>query len=158
MPRRLTVSLSKAQIGRCGELLVQYELLLRGVESAPLSTDAGVDLVAYAPKVREAQTIQVKSNHKPKPSGGKGKAALDWWIAEDNPAQLVALVDLSLKRFWVFTKEEIAALAQQRSGGRFHIYMYTDPTIKPKKANRPVHLHEFEKYRLENRAHALFGV
>jgi hypothetical protein len=26
------VSLSSAQIGRCGELLVQYELFLRGVE------------------------------------------------------------------------------------------------------------------------------
>jgi hypothetical protein len=31
------VSLSSAQIGRCGELLVQYELLLRGVEFAPLT-------------------------------------------------------------------------------------------------------------------------
>jgi hypothetical protein len=46
-PKELTMSLSTAQIGRCGELLVQYELLLRGVETAPLSTDAGVDLVAY---------------------------------------------------------------------------------------------------------------
>lgn len=116
------------------------------------------DLVAYSPKAREAQTIQVKSNLKAKPGGGKGKAALDWWIAEDNPAQLVALVDLSLKRLWVFTKEEITALAQQRSGGRFHVYMYTDPTHKPKKVDRLVHLHEFEKYRLENRAHELFGV
>jgi hypothetical protein len=44
------------------------------------------------------------------------KAPLDWWIAEDNPAQLVALVDLPFKRLWVFTKEEIVALAQQRSG------------------------------------------
>ena len=55
-PKRLSVSLSATQIGRCGDLLVQYELLLRGVESAPLSTDAGVDLVAYAPKAREEQT------------------------------------------------------------------------------------------------------
>ncbi len=152
------MSLSTAQIGRCGELLVQYELLLRGIESASLSTDAGVDLVAYAPKAHEAQTIQVKSNHKAKPSGGKGKAALDWWIAQDNPAQLVALVDLSSKRLWVFMKEEIAVLAQQHSGGRFHIYMYTDPTHKPKRSDRLAHVHEFEKYRLENRAHELFGV
>jgi len=123
-------AITKAQIGRCGELLVQYELLLRGVESAPLCTDVGVDLVVYSPKAHEAQTIQIKSNHRPKPSGGKGKLALDWWIEEDNPAQLVALVDLSLKRLWVFKKEEIAMLAQQRSGGRCHIYMHTDPTHK----------------------------
>ena len=43
------MKLKTAQIGRCGELFVQYQLLLRGIESAPMSTDAGVDLVAYAP-------------------------------------------------------------------------------------------------------------
>ena len=78
----------------------------------------------------------------------------------DDPAQLVAPVDLSLKRLWVFTKEDIVALAQQRSGGRYHIYLYTepDPTREPKKADRLTQLHEFEKYRLENRAHEGFGV
>jgi len=30
-------------------LLVQYRLLLLGVESAPMSTDTGIDLVAYSP-------------------------------------------------------------------------------------------------------------
>jgi hypothetical protein len=150
--------LSTAQIGRCGELLVQYELLLLGVESAPLSTDAGIDLVAYAPQARQAQTIQVKSNYKSKPSGGKGKAALDWWVPEDNPAQLVALVDLSSRRIWVVTKEELSVLAQQRSSGRLHIYMYTDPNHKPKRAEQLKHLREFEKYSLQSRANALFGV
>ena len=159
MPRKpLATSLSTAHSGRCGELLVQFELLLRGVDSAPLYTDAGIDLVAYASKSCKAQTIQVKTNHKAKPGGGKGKIALDWWIEESNPAQLVALVDLSLRRIWVFTKEELATLAQQRSGDRFHLYMYADPTVNPTKANRLAHSHEFEKYRLENRAHILFGV
>lgn len=152
------MKLSTAQIGRCGELLVQYELLIRGIESAPLSTDAGIDLVAYAPKIREAQTIQVKSNHKAKPSGGKGKTALDWWIAEDNPAQLIALVDISTKQIWVFTKLELASLAQQRSSGRLHIYMFTDPTHKPKKLDQLVLSHEFEPFQLENRVHDLFGI
>ena len=87
--------LKTAQIGRCGELLVQYLLLLRGVESAPMSTDSGVDLVAYAPKMRGPMTIQVKANLQPKASGGKGKSALDWWISDEMPSQLVALVDLS---------------------------------------------------------------
>lgn len=90
--------LTTAQIGRCGEFLVQYRLLLLGVESAPMSTDAGIDLVAYSPTMTGAKTIQVKTNLKPKPGGGKGKNALDWWIPENSPAELVALVDLSEQR------------------------------------------------------------
>ncbi len=33
------------QIGKCGELLVQYLLLKRGIESALLTTDYGIDLI-----------------------------------------------------------------------------------------------------------------
>lgn len=147
-----------AQIGRCGELLVQYMLLLNGIESAPMSTDVGIDLVAYSPKTRRPTTIQIKTNLKPKPGGGKGKFALDWWIPDDTPAQLITLVDLSAQRIWMFTREEVVALAQQRSNGRLHLFMYTDPTALPRKADRLALLHDFEKYRLENRVHAHFGV
>jgi len=80
--------LATAQIGRAGELLVQYRLILLGVESAPMSTDAGIDLVAYSPITKLPSTIQVKSNLKPKPGGGKGKVALDWWLSDDSPAAL----------------------------------------------------------------------
>lgn len=151
------MQLNTAQIGRCGELLVQYFLLLRGIESAPMSTDSGVDLVAYTPILREAITIQVKTYLKAKPGGGKGKPALDWWLPEETPAQLIALVDLSSQRLWMFKKNELPTLAQQRSNGRFHLYMYTDPTHRPKKTDRLAHMYEFEKYLFENRAHELFG-
>lgn len=152
------MALSKAQIGRCGELLVQYALLSREVESAPMSTDAGIDLVAYSPKTREPLTIQVKSNLRAKPGGGKGKAALDWWLPHYSPAQLVALVDLSSPRIWLFRTTEIPIVAQQKSSTKFHIYMYTDPTHRPKKTGRLAHAHEFGRYLIENRAHELFGV
>ncbi len=152
------MSPTKAQIGRCGELLVQYELLLLGIESAPLSTDTGIDLVAYSPGKQEARTIQVKANQKPKPSGGKGRAALDWWVPESNPAQVVALVDLSTRSIWLLLKEELAVLAQQKSSARFHIYMYSDPEHKPRKLGRLTHSHEFGRYLLCNRANELFGV
>ena len=151
------MKLSTAQIGRCGELMVQYQLLLRGVESAPMSTDTGIDLVAYSPELGEPLTIQVKTNLKAKPGGGKGKAALDWWIPHASPAQLIALVDLSSPRIWLFMTSEIPDVAQQKSKSKFHIYMYTDPTAKPKKAGRIVHVHEFARYLVENRAHELFG-
>jgi hypothetical protein len=42
IPPRLTTQ----RIGRMGELLVQYELLRHGIDSAPMTTDAGIDLVA----------------------------------------------------------------------------------------------------------------
>src|SRR6267154_2155816 len=112
--------LTTAQIGRAGELLVQYRLLLLGIDSAPMSTDTGIDLVAYSPIAKQPLTIQVKSNLKPKPGGGKGKAALDWWLPDDTPAMLIALVDLSEPRLWMFKSQEMVNLAQQHSSGKFH--------------------------------------
>jgi hypothetical protein len=152
------MSLAKSQIGRAGELLVQYRLLLLGVDSAPMSTDTGVDLVAYSPVSKQPSTIQVKTNLRPKPGGGKGKPALDWWIPAESPAALIALVDLLEERLWMFNTTEIATLAQQKSSDRYHLYMYTDPTAAPSKADRLTHAYEFQTYLLENRAHLLFGV
>ena len=146
------MALTKAQIGRCGELLVQYALLSREVESAPMSTDAGIDLVAYSAKTCLPQTIQVKTNLRPKPGGGKGKAALDWWLPHESPAQLIALVDLSSPRIWLLKTTEIPSIAQQKSKTKFHIYMYTDPTHRSKKAGRLALAHEFGRYLIENRA------
>ena len=50
--------MSTQRIGRCGELLVHDKLLKLGIESAAMTTDAGVDLVAF-PFVR-LQTARVK--------------------------------------------------------------------------------------------------
>ena len=151
------MSLSTAQIGKCGELLVQYRLLLIGIESAPMSTDSGIDLVAYAPSRKHPATIQVKTNLKPKPGGGKGKLGIDWWLPENSPAELIAFVNLESQVIWVMSHAEVQKYAQQHSRGKYHLYMYTDPTALPKKNDRPVHAYEFEAFRLENRAKKLFG-
>ena len=42
--------------------MVQYQLLLHGIESAPMSTDTGIDLVTYSPKTATPVTVQVKTN------------------------------------------------------------------------------------------------
>lgn len=81
--------LKTAQIGAAGVLLIQYRLLSLGIESAPMTTDDGIDLVAYSPWLREALTVQVKTVLKRKPSGGRGRPTLDWWLRSDSPAQLV---------------------------------------------------------------------
>jgi hypothetical protein len=153
------VSISTAQIGKCGELLVQYRLLLLGIESAAMSTDTGIDLVAYSPKLQDAITIQVKTNLQPKHSGGgKGKAALDWWISDSVSASLVALVDLQSEKVWLLKREEIEQHAQQRSSGRLHIYMYTDPSVKLRTLDRLAHAYEFERFLISNRVNELFGI
>jgi hypothetical protein len=103
--------LSTAQIGRAGEYLVAYRLLLLGIDSSPMSTDAGIDLVAYSPSRKGATTLQIKTNLKPKPGGGTGKESLDWWIPDNSPAELFALVDLSTQRVWVFTLAELETVA-----------------------------------------------
>ncbi|GHC08915.1 hypothetical protein [Thermomonas carbonis] len=158
MPTSIPTSLKPAQIGKCGELLVQYRLLLLGIESAPMSTDTGIDLVVYAPKLQTALTIQVKANLKAKPGGGRGKLALDWWVPEASPAQLVALVDLSTEMVWLLTHGELLSHAQQRSSGRVHFYMRTDPRPAPRKDKLPSHLHEFDHFLLSNRAQEIFGL
>jgi hypothetical protein len=154
LPNSELTSISSAQIGRCGELLVQYRLLKYGIESAPMTTDSGIDLVAYAPAEKRAVTIQVKANLKPKHSGGRGKLALDWWIAEAGPAELVALVDLALDGVWLFSHAELMRMAQQRSGKRLHLYFYTDLNARPRRDGRRAA--EYDAFKIENRVRDLF--
>lgn len=140
--------LALRQIGKAGELLVQYRLLLLGIESSQMTTDAGVDLVAYIPAKQDAVTIQVKTNLKAKPGGGKGVPALDWWVPCASPAQLFAFVDLEQERVWVLTKRELAGMAQQQSAGRWHLYIYTG-VVETKKAWCT--LAEMDPYLMRNR-------
>jgi hypothetical protein len=118
------MGLSKAQIGRCGEALVQYRLLLSGIESAPMMTDTGIDLVAYFPGTKRAITIQVKANLAPKSQGGRGHLGLDWWIPKDSPAEMVALVDLQSENIWLIAHTELLGVAQQQGTDRLHFYFY----------------------------------
>ena len=145
-----------AQIGRCGEILVQYRLLKFGINSAPMTTDTGIDLVAFVPGTKRAVTIQVKSNLQPKPAGGRGILALDWWVPEESPAELVALVNLQIDCVWLFSHEEMKHLAQQRSGGTLHFYFYTEPNARPRSPGRLIA--DYDAYKLESRVPDLFGL
>lgn len=151
-PRRLTTQ----QIGRLGELLVQYELLRQGIDSAPMTTDSGIDLVAYSPDKKASFTIQVKTNLAPKPGGGKGPAAIDWWVSDDCPAEWIALADISTRRVWILTREELESAAQQRSNGRLHLYMYTDPDSGTRAYQRNG-ASRFSEFLFENRTSCLFN-
>jgi len=151
-----SVDLPPRQIGKLGELLVQYKLLEHGIESAHLTTDAGVDLVAYHSSGRRAFTIQVKTNLRPKPAGGKGKPALDWWVPEDCPAKLVAFVDVSGRRVWLITSKELPRIAQQNASGRLHFYMYTNPEFATSPHHKAARTADFDKFLLERRITKFF--
>jgi hypothetical protein len=154
--KKLAQVLTTQQIGRLGELLVQYMLLLRGIDSALMTTDAGIDLVAYSGVKGRSFTIQVKTNLTPKPGGGKGAPAIDWWVSEDCPAEFYAFVDLSTRRVWLMTKQELASSAQQRSGGRLHIYMYTNAESESLAYSRHGDA-RFSEFLFENRVSSLFS-
>ena len=104
-------TLSSSQADKCGELLVQYRLLRHGIESASITADPGIDLVAYLAVEKRAFTVQVKTSLRPKPAGLSGMA-LDWWLPEGGAAELVVLVALQHERVWALTQGELAAVAQ----------------------------------------------
>jgi len=127
----LSTKLSTQQIGRCGELFVQYILLKHGIESAPLTTDPGIDLVAF-PNVRaflgkrgKPVTIQVKtSTHRSEASDPMCKWLL-WEISNDCPADYIAAVDLERQRFWLIGTKEFIQKATHAAEQRSRLWWYT---------------------------------
>lgn len=128
-----SIKLGTQAIGAAGELLVQYQLLKLGVDSARLTTDSGIDLVMYVPGHQTAATIQVKANLAPKPAGGKGRDLLSWPFPDDSKAQWLACVDMSTDSAWLFPMDVARDLAQQKhAGGKRLLYFYTDESVGPK--------------------------
>ena len=121
-----SVKLGTQAIGAAGELLVQYELLKLGIDSARLTTDSGIDLAMYVPGHQSAATVQVKTKLRPVPAGGKGKLLLSWPFPDDSKAQWLACVDLSTDSVWMFPLDMARELAQQKhAGGTRLLYFYT---------------------------------
>ncbi len=143
------------QIGRCGELLLQYKLLLLGIESSRMTTGSGIDLVAYSSRNRKAYTVQVKTNENPTPSGENGKLSLGWWVPEDCPTDLVAFVDLASSSVWLFSTGEISKYSQKRYRGRHHFHFYVDPTVDIR-AGQLTHQVHFDEFVVEKRAQVFF--
>jgi hypothetical protein len=68
--RRRSVAAGFVPLGASGVLLIQYRLLKCGIESAPMTTDAGIDLVVYSPKLEKAVN---------RPSEDMPAAKASWW-------------------------------------------------------------------------------
>ena len=149
------MAITTQHIGAAGESLVQYKLLKFGIDSAAMTTDSGIDLVAYSPKSNRSFTIQVKTKEQPSLGGGKGKLSLGWDLRDSSPAELVAVTDLSTDSVWLFTHAEYERYAQQHSEkGILKLYMYVDESVNTKK--EVALMSQFEQFRLENRVITFF--
>ena len=114
--------LTTQQTGKCGELLVQYRLLKRGIESAPMTTDTGIDLVAF-PSVGSVPggspapfTLQVKTT-----SSGDGPSISDegvlWAVAWPPLATYIALVDMRRDKLWLFSPSDYKSESTKAGDG-----------------------------------------
>jgi hypothetical protein len=139
----------KSMIGVSGKLFVNSLLLSQGIPCR-LGKN-GYDLIVELTRPKRKWTILVTTNLKPKKAGGKGKMALDWWVPVGNPADYVACVDMSTLRVWIFRNDEFIKLAQQKAGGKYHLYMYTNKAVALRGKKSMKFDYEFESYRLENR-------
>jgi len=153
------VTLTTQQIGKCGELLVQYMLLKDGVDSAHLTTDPGIDLVAF-PNVkasteerRKPVTIQVKTSTTH--IGNVGDRYLRWQIPEDCPADYIAAVSFDREKFWLIRTEEFKRKAYRRASGELDLRLLLSgheyKRIKQKEE-------QFKEYEMENAIPKVFGL
>lgn len=141
----------KNMIGLSGKYFAQAMLIREGLPTA--AGKDGIDLVVNLRKPRRQFYLFVVSNLQPKRAGGKGKEALDWWVPLNVEADLIACVDLSALRIYLFDRDELARFAQQRTSTKHHLYMYTDKAVALRGKKSMKFDYEFEGYRLENRVH-----
>lgn len=121
------MALNKQQVGKCGELLVQYELLRQGIESAPMTTDYGIDLLAFDPETHKAVSIQVKASGRHEDSTSRW---VEWNMPEECIADYVAVVDIERDMIWLFTKNEFNSITTSTGGDGRRLWWYV-PGHKP---------------------------
>jgi hypothetical protein len=139
--------MNTAQLGAWGELIVQQDLLTFGIDSARMTTDAGIDLVAYDTVSKRSFSIQVKTRS-PRMKGKR----YSWGIEDDkcDAADLFALL-ITHKEHperredrWYLTRKEVRDLhLTTRKKGLVVIRFASTGT--PKKPLKP--MQEFERYR-----------
>ncbi|MDD4856953.1 MAG: hypothetical protein PHD74_02480 [Candidatus Krumholzibacteria bacterium] len=141
----------KNMIGFSGKAFVQSMLMREGLPTA--AGKEGIDLVVNLRRPRREFFIFVVSNLQPKRAGGKGKEALDWWIPISTAADVIACVDLSELRVWLFERDELPRYAQQKTGSKYHLYMYTEKEVALRGKKSMKFDYEFESFKLENRVY-----
>ena len=106
--------MGRAQLGAWGELLVQQELLTFNIDSARMTTDYGIDLVAYDPASKQSFSIQVKTR-----SPRLRDTRYSWGVlpGKCNDADLLAFaIKDRPEDHWYLTPQQFKKLAIRRKG------------------------------------------
>lgn len=143
-------------IGAAGELFVQYHLIKRGIDSARLTTDSGIDLAMYIPGTREAHTIQVKATNTNCPLGPDDPPQLWWPFPVTCKAQWLAVVDLPRDLAWLLPIGDALREARGKdSSGNTTLMWYIGE--RPKRATKIRAEADFDQYRLSTIIDRLLG-
>lgn len=138
--------LNTAGIGSAGELYLQYRLALKGISSARMNVDSGIDLACYPPS-GVPFTVQVKTTLQSAPSGGRGELSLAIQFPDNEQSDYLALVNLATEEVWMFPTEDARALAQQhRSDGSRQLAWYMTENPRARVTYPP---EKVEPYRLD---------
>lgn len=129
--------------GSAGELLIQYQLMKRGIDSARLTMDYGIDLVIYLRATRTAYTVQVKGTAVR--SGEGATEQINWpSFPADCPAQFLALADTATDTAWLLPMTEAIARSSSAKPHRA-LSWYVQPNRRgPVVGN----VADFDEYRL----------
>ena len=145
------------QIGRCGELLVQSRLLQYGIDSAPMTTDRGIDLVALRVErdgKKSSVLIQVKTTAelwKEERKNGTTSTGYTWGFPKESPADFFAFVAADKDKrderepIWLFEHAKV-----YENSSWFTIYTHEGSRGKWNIKNS-------EQYLLERRVRELFS-
>lgn len=145
-------TLGAQAIGAAGELLVQYRLLKRGIDSARMTTDSGIDLVMYVPDRTEAVTVQVKTIVAPFLDGGVGPLIVGWFLPRNCKAQWIAGVDISRDRVWLMPTE---TALHHASGNAADVMLYW--RLNPPRGTKVGIETDFERYEIDTVVDGLLG-
>ena len=124
------VEINTQKIGRAGELFVQYQFLKFGVDSSLMTTDYGVDLVAFHIGWQDPLLIQVKSTRVKPDADSKW---VEWSVRDELKANYVALVDITRDKAWLFAKEEFLKVSSSTGGKGLRLWWYL-PEHRPPRA------------------------
>jgi hypothetical protein len=146
--------LGSQEIGAAGELLIQYHLIKRGIDSARLTTDSGIDLVMYVPGATAAHTVQVKATNTHYPYGPGTPPQLFWLFPVTCKAEWLAVVDLPRDQAWLFPTPEAVHIASPDRQGTATLAWYLEDNPRRRKFGYEP---EFDQYRLPTVIQRLLG-
>jgi len=143
-------------IGAAGELFFQYHLIKRGIDSARLTTDAGIDLAMYVPGTLAAHTIQVKATNTHYPDKMMNRLQLWWPFPVTCKAQWLGVVDLTRDLAWLLPMEDALREARGRDKkGTTYLMWYVGE--RPKRATKVEGEGHFDRYVLDAAIDRLLG-